>query len=109
MAAQEGERMETVEVVIEIPQGVLNTIWAYVQSEIDNKNIISDTAYKAIANGTILPKGHGRLGDLDGIIKRNCFVECKGTPDCQSECEFFDRINDAPTVIEADKDGDADG
>jgi hypothetical protein len=50
--------METIEVVIKIPQEVLNTIWAYVESGIHDKNIVRYTAYKAIANGTVLQKGH---------------------------------------------------
>ena len=103
--------METVEVVIKIPQGVLNTICAYVQSEIDNKNIISDTAYKAIANGTVLPKGHGRLIDADMVVsdidteRVNLFMDgLKGTPRGYQHLNDLERIMDEiPTIIEADK------
>lgn len=50
----------------------------------------------AIQNGTPLPKGHGRLGDLDrlyDVFKRNIV----------SADAFKDLFNHAPTIIEADK------
>lgn len=57
---------------------------------------------EAIRNGTPLPKGHGRLIDADKL--HHC--ECKGN---FSECDtcldddLCNLVNDAPTIIEADK------
>lgn len=58
--------------------------------------------FNAIANGTSLPKGHGRLIDADKL--HHC--ECKGN---FSECDtcldddLCNLVNEAPTIIEADK------
>lgn len=48
--------------------------------------------YEAVKNGTPLPKGHGRLIDADKIMRVDHIV---------LECT----IDDAPTIIEADKEG----
>lgn len=54
---------------------------------------------KAIANGTPLPKGHGRLIDADALYEN--------TEICHSDedgyaCVSWKEINDAPTIIEAE-------
>ena len=46
---------------------------------------------KSIRNGTPLPKGHGRLIDADAIDTR------------WSDPEVSETLDEAPTVIEADK------
>ena len=51
---------------------------------------------EAIRNGTPLPKGHGRLKDIDKIIRDG---RSKGF------CEWYDEMKYAPTIIEADKAG----
>ena len=48
----------------------------------------------AIMNGTPLPKGHGRLKDIDKIIS-------EGTS--KGFCDWYDEMKYADTVIEADK------
>lgn len=53
---------------------------------------------KIIANGIPLPKGHGRLIDADEIQFENTEFETYG-----DYCIAFDAIDDAPTIIEADK------
>lgn len=50
----------------------------------------------AIANGTVLPKGHGRIGDLDRLY--NVFE--KNVVSADAFKELFDN---APTIIEADR------
>ena len=53
----------------------------------------------AVLHGTPLPKGHGRLIDADKAIKSLYdFISNKKTI---GQC-----IDDTPTVIEADKDGE---
>jgi hypothetical protein len=63
----------------------------------------------AIANGTPLPKGHGRLKDIDKIEWYGCTTafDC---PHKDRECKDCDRaecsktqVDDIPTIIEADK------
>ena len=54
----------------------------------------------AIKNGTPLPKGHGRLIDADALIYKQTHHGNYYTP-----FELIDRngLNNAPTIIEADK------
>lgn len=57
----------------------------------------------AVTNGTVLPKGHGRLIDADAL-KSECYsiVDPKGI---YSELKIIEDyyIDDASTIIEADK------
>lgn len=94
--------METVEVVIRIPKEYYKAIM-----EIPVNQSTADMLI--IKNGTVLPKGHGDLKDYgaiksDYIRKMSVFM---------SEEERMDLlctiVDEAPTIIEADKDGDADG
>ncbi len=67
----------------------------------------------AILNGTPLPKGHGRLIDADRLLEYGaCPNDCNGTTTCMESYEHLhcpirvfdiESINDAPTIIEADK------
>lgn len=62
--------------------------------------------YVAIANGTPLPKGHGRLGDLDALYQE---IETRGWFD--SDDEYYgggleDIVLSASTLIESDKEVD---
>ena len=58
---------------------------------------------KAIINGTPLPKGHGRLIDADALEARDISPEAWYSP--MWGFEWVD-IEDAPTIIEADKEVD---
>ena len=51
-----------------------------------------------IINGTPLPKGHGRLGDLDALREE---VSSWGMNDYEPS-DFIDIIDQADTIIEAD-------
>jgi hypothetical protein len=64
---------------------------------------------KAIFHGTQIPKGHGRLKDIDKIEWYGCTTafDC---PHKDRECKDCDRaecsktqVDDIPTIIEADK------
>lgn len=56
--------------------------------------------WRAIVNGTPLPKGHGRLIDVDKLEPRDISPEAWYSP--MWGFELVD-IEDAPTIIEADK------
>lgn len=88
--------METVEVVIRIPKRTYDRV--------SERGIIAygDDAYyigHAIKNGTVLPKGHGRLIDADAInihdVSPTYGMEVYGVT--QDDIEY------EPTVIEADR------
>lgn len=53
----------------------------------------------AIVNGTPLPKGHGRIGDLDVLREE---VSSWGMNDYEPS-DFIDAIDQADTIIGADK------
>jgi len=99
--------MADIELVIKINEDAYKTI----QRRVANPKMMRDKVDIAIANGIPLPKGHGRLGDLDELekemangIKAGLIIE---------GYEEYSNINDiddclecvkyAPTIIEADK------
>lgn len=61
---------------------------------------------KLIAEGTPLPKGHGRLIDADKAIKLECGLSCGcNVEECgfNVPCKYVRLIQETPTIIEADK------
>ena len=63
----------------------------------------------AVANGTPLPKGHGRLIDADKTISKICGNSCGcHLEECgyDEPCFSVRRIESAPTIIEADKESE---
>lgn len=81
--------MSNIELVIDIPEGILNTIQA--------DNMISREQLAVlqmhILNGTPLPKGHGKLKDADTLWDA---YHANGY-------DFYEALDDTPTIIEADK------
>jgi hypothetical protein len=75
----------------------------------ENYNIIKNYtapmswAEHVIKNGTPLPKGHGRLIDADELY--GDFIDGTEGSSCQTwdGIEIGDVIEDAPTIIEADR------
>lgn len=63
---------------------------------------------KSIRNGIPLPKGHGRLGELD-ILRAKIFIASTDKyfmPTKLLTCDdVTDIIDGMPTIIEADKEG----
>ena len=87
------------QLVIDIPEDVKNTIDLLDDSfDAIKEAYYGSLAIMAIQNGTPLPKGHGRLIDADEIQFENTEFETYG-----DYCIAFDAIDEAPTVIEADK------
>lgn len=77
--------METVEVVIRLKKERYDELQK-------NKHLPNRLGIeKAITDGTVLPKGHGRLKDVDHYVKM------------QWEHPDYSLTDDEPTIIEADK------
>lgn len=101
--------METVEVVIKVPKDLYEGIWCR-NGELETE-YVCDELMKAVDNGTVLKKRHGRLIDADKIIYYRCpdnVLDCPQSYDftCQ-HCDFgittkF-RTDAIPAIIEADK------
>lgn len=81
--------------IVDIPDDMFNRIQDDVYSTYDGVDSL-----KAVRNGTSLPKGHGRLIDADEIQFENTEFETYG-----DYCIAFDAIDNAPTIIEADREG----
>lgn len=86
--------MADIELVIKISEKAYN---ALTHAEFD-ANLIVDEMRKAIANGTPLPKGHGRIYDENEL--RKWILEGD-----EAGCGYIDErdIIDIPAIIEADK------
>ena len=92
------------QIVIDIPKDYYKECVDVVKNEKDDFYIT-----KWIANGTPLPKGHGRLVDADELCMG--LVECWHTADANAQAVIKDVIADVvipitvglPTVLEADK------
>lgn len=87
------------QIVIEIPE----ERWSSIKRKVNNPKRMIDEIDTAIANGTPLPKGHGRLVDADVMINKLCTHEASeffGSVTC---AEIMDFINDEKPIIEADK------
>lgn len=80
------------QIVINIPEEDYNFVKRQVADGITNPLKI------CIANGIPLPKGHGRLGDLDALRKE---ISSWGMNDYEPS-DFIDEIDRADTIIKAD-------
>lgn len=59
---------------------------------------------KYLKSGTPLPKGHGRLGDLDKLAKDSAVIV--DTDEESYSFVYLESIMDAPTIVEADKESE---
>ena len=95
------------QIVIDIPEKYYKIIMDS-RREIESLTYPGEDAFMpdvAIINGTPLPKGHGRLIDADLLVKRYGLEDAtqysnKGT---MMLYEIAEMIDDAPTIVEADK------
>ena len=67
-----------------------------------------DCIIDAVENGTPLPKGHGKLIDVNSIPKEDRGITVKGllypgTIACDGAIDLEGYVNNLPTIIEADK------
>ena len=81
------------QIVINMPEEVLNSIKTF------KGKFICENGYdliQGIKNGTPLPKGHGKIGDLDRLY--NVFEK-----NVVSAGVFKELFDHAPTIIDADE------
>lgn len=83
------------QIVIDIPEEYYNILKTYGGMSVPEE---------AILNGIPLPKGHGRMVDVDKLIHSKC-NECGNIKEvnCSIPCYAVRRMLDAPTIIKADK------
>lgn len=91
-------------IVIEIDDARFKDIRRIACVQLENYHF--KTVEQIIANGTLLPKGHGRLIDADkiGLTNFECFM-CGG--DYKEGLKMLiHKIETAPTIIEADRESE---
>lgn len=97
--------METVEVLIKLPKDVYEKIQQIDRIIVGRRNgkTIEFALWNGVKNGTVLPKGHGRLCDIDAALK--CMEEVADDKSNIKECAmgFFDWACSKRVVLEADK------
>ena len=99
--------MSKIELVIKIDEKVYNAIMKNYDCNCFSTEV-KKCAFKAIHNGTPLPKGHGRLIDenyLLSILRCEEYESCtwRSCSDCNREkCIKYCNIVNVPTIIEAD-------
>lgn len=91
------------QIVIDIPEELKN--------KIDNANEdnyktylwwFETTLYCALKNGTPLPKGHGRIGDLDALAHKMCIANIDNLESEEVAGLMLWYCDKADTIIEAD-------
>ena len=93
-------------IVIDVPEERYKAIQRIAEVQLDRR---TDTVEQIVANGTPLPKGHGRLIDADMLpICHGVFLpRVNGNAlGCPEDAVFVSDIEDAPTIIEADEKGE---
>jgi hypothetical protein len=99
--------MADIELVIKIPDHLYKLLKEFPSDS--NESNIENVLMKAVGHGTPLPKGHGRLKDIDEIkwyvctSEDDCPYKNRDCKDCdRAECSKtqFDNI---PVLIPADK------
>ncbi len=86
-----------IELAIKMPEELLRYFDSfYLMNVNENKNV--DKLVEVIKKGKPLPKGHGRIGDLDALRCENTDFDTY-----KDYCTMFDEIEAAETIIEADK------
>ena len=90
-------------IVIDIPEEIYKDIQS---RDWKNGELVFSDEWKAIHNGTPLPKGHGRLIDADELTKQ---LETVASDEWNKQVgaskgleDAVDIVDDAQTIIEAD-------
>ena len=112
--------MTDIELVIKMPEKIYKHIMSmqfYIPRSRSGKSIsILEDILKAIRNGTPLPKGHGRLGDLDILLNkamkhRKSYMEAElgDSSYCRGKLHayelYVEEVENVDAIIEAEKEG----
>ena len=87
------------QIVIDIPERTYEQLKFLREQSFDGFETIID---KAVANGTPLPKGHGRLGDLSKVYNKLNDAQIEGTEEYIGLGAAKQIVCDAKTIIEAE-------
>jgi len=93
--------MSDIELVIKISEETYNDIQSH---DWKNGGRWYSEEWKAIHNGTPLPKGHGRLSDVDWLLNKMSTTDAQPiTPNEHYAWDFANALlRNVPTIIEAE-------
>lgn len=98
--------MADVELVIKVPEvyfEALKKTEEIVSGQRSGKTLMS-VIYERVANGTLLPKGHGKLIDVNDLLEEICLEDTKENRKLNlGEIITLEDIDRIEPVIEADK------
>ena len=86
------------QIVIDIPEEAYNLLQNDGVDWLGAEHILN-----AVANGTPLPKGHGRLIDVGQCDRKLFYQQCGGAGSLITVKAAFDMLMSLPKIIEADK------
>lgn len=95
--------MADIELVVKMPEEIRLALINNIQLSIDQQSICDSYIKQAIINGTPLPKGHGRIADMDAAIK--CIEDVEGE-DAIWAISLIEWACSKRTIIEADKESE---
>ena len=95
--------MADIELVVKMPEEIQLALINNIQLSIDQQSICDSYIKQAIINGTPLPKGHGRIADMDAAIK--CIEDVEGE-DAIWAISLIEWACSKRTIIEADKESE---
>ncbi len=85
------------QIVIDIPEEIKAVI-----DRNGTNEIVAETLWQAVMNGTLLPKGHGRLIDADKL--KHAFIKWSmAVQGSFTDSDIASIVCNSPTIIEADK------
>ena len=94
-------------IVIDIPEDTYNYMISRCKYQNKDDSGLSEfeKAGIAIKNGTLLPKGHGDLKDVDKL--KNAFIKwIMAVQGSFTDSDIASIVYNSPTIIEADKEGE---
>lgn len=93
--------MADIELVVKIPEEIRLALISNIQLSLDQQSIYDSCVKQAIINGTLLPKGHGRLIDEKEISLSGIHFQTE-----LDHARMIGKLNTALTIIEADKESE---
>lgn len=88
--------------IIDIPEETVNEIKDNVMFAGTIPSEILWDVTSAIVNGTLLPKGHGKLVDVGQCDRKLFYKQCGGEDSLITVKSAFDMLMSLPPIIEAD-------
>ena len=90
-------------VLIDIPEELYKAVMACKDIPPTNEGTIDNVLTLAVEHGIPLPKGHGRIGDLDALFDEVGMIKPRSKTQYNDIGMFMNMITNTTTIIKADK------